>query len=55
MFREYGLAGNHTGYCNNADPHGCELYHLISLELCGSNNIKTSGPSRTPERSGTPT
>ena len=35
VFRSYGLAGNHTGWCRG--PGGCELDHLISLELGGSN------------------
>jgi hypothetical protein len=44
VFEEYGLAGNHTGYCENDDPHGCEVDHLISLELGGSNDIKNLWP-----------
>src|SRR5579871_916229 len=35
VFAEYGLQGNHTGYCGG--PQGCEVDHLISLELGGSN------------------
>jgi hypothetical protein len=31
VFTAYGLTGNHTGYCDG--PQGCELDHLISLEL----------------------
>jgi 5-methylcytosine-specific restriction endonuclease McrA len=32
----YGLTGNHTGYCDT--NHGCEVDHLISIELGGSND-----------------
>jgi hypothetical protein len=36
VFAAYGMPeGNHSGYC--AGPQGCELDHLISLELGGSN------------------
>ena len=35
VYAEYGLAGNHTGYCDV--DQGCEIDHLISLELGGSN------------------
>lgn len=35
VYASYGLAGNHTGYCDGAS--GCEVDHLISLELGGSN------------------
>jgi hypothetical protein len=31
----YGLTGNHTGYC--LGQGGCEIDHLISLELGGDN------------------
>jgi hypothetical protein len=34
--RSYGLMGNHTGYCDT--KQGCEVDHLISLELGGSND-----------------
>jgi hypothetical protein len=34
--------GNHTGYCSIA--RGCEVDHLISLELGGSNDIKNLWP-----------
>jgi hypothetical protein len=44
VFKEYGLVGNHTGYCENDDPHGCEVDHLISLELGGSNDIRNLWP-----------
>lgn len=36
MYQSYGLAGNHTGYCDT--QQGCEVDHLISLELGGSND-----------------
>ena len=35
VYQSYGLAGNHTGYCDS--KQGCEVDHLISLELGGSN------------------
>lgn len=41
-YKEYGMIGNHTGYCNGAG--GCEVDHLISLELGGSNSIKNLWP-----------
>jgi hypothetical protein len=37
VYQSYGLAGgNHTGYCDV--QQGCEIDHLISLELGGSND-----------------
>jgi hypothetical protein len=42
VFEEYGLQGNHTGYCKGNE--GCEVDHLISLELGGSNDIKNLWP-----------
>ena len=39
---EYGLKGTHTGYCKGNE--GCEVDHLISLELGGSNDIKNLWP-----------
>ncbi|MGH2478044.1 MAG: HNH endonuclease [Ktedonobacteraceae bacterium] len=37
VYAAYGLTnGNHTGYCSGRE--GCELDHLISLELGGSND-----------------
>jgi hypothetical protein len=38
VYREYGMAKPHTGYCSG--KQGCEVDHLISLELGGSNDIK---------------
>ncbi len=35
VYQSYGLTGNHTGYCDS--KQGCEVDHLISLELGGSN------------------
>jgi hypothetical protein len=42
VFTAYGLPGNHFGYCGGR--RGCELDHLISLELGGSNNPKNLWP-----------
>jgi hypothetical protein len=42
VFTAYGLTGNHTGYCDG--PQGCELDHLISLELGGSNDPRNLWP-----------
>ena len=36
VYQSYGLTGNHTGYCDV--QQGCEVDHLISLELGGSND-----------------
>jgi hypothetical protein len=36
VFAAYGLAGNHVGYCEGRE--GCELDHLIPLDLGGSND-----------------
>lgn len=38
--REYGLRGAHDGYC----AQGCEIDHLVSLELGGSNSIRNLWP-----------
>jgi len=35
VYQSYSLTGNHTGYCDTSQ--GCEVDHLISLELGGSN------------------
>ena len=37
-YANYGLTGNHTGFCES--DQGCEVDHLISLEIGGSNDIK---------------
>lgn len=42
VYAEYGLPKNHTGYCSG--PEGCEVDHLVSLELGGSNDIKNLWP-----------
>jgi hypothetical protein len=42
VFKNYGLDGNHQGYCDV--KRGCEVDHLISLELGGSNDIKNLWP-----------
>lgn len=44
-FKNYGLTKNHTGYCWSPDSdEGCEVDHLISLELGGSNEITNLWP-----------
>lgn len=41
-YHNYGIEGNYKGYC---DPKvGCEIDHLISLQLGGSNDIKNLWP-----------
>ena len=43
VFTAYGMpGGNHTLGC--AGPHGCELDHLIPLELGGSNSPRNLWP-----------
>jgi hypothetical protein len=42
VFQSYGLAGNHTGYCDV--DGGCEIDHLISLELGGANDRENLWP-----------
>jgi hypothetical protein len=42
VYASYGLAGNHTGYCDS--QQGCEIDHLISLELGGSNDARNLWP-----------
>ena len=43
VFRRYGMPrGNHTGACRGAQ--GCEIDHLISLELGGANAITNLWP-----------
>jgi hypothetical protein len=42
VFFEYHLAGNHTGYCDSQE--GCELDHLVSLALGGSNDSRNLWP-----------
>jgi hypothetical protein len=42
VYSSYGLTGNHTGYCDT--NQGCEVDHLISIELGGSNDQKNLWP-----------
>ena len=42
VYSSYRLTGNHTGFCES--PQGCEVDHLVSLELGGSNDIKNLWP-----------
>ncbi len=42
VYHSYGLAGNHNGYCES--DQGCEVDHLISLELGGSNDQSNLWP-----------
>ncbi len=42
VYENYGLAGDNTGYCSG--PQGCEIDHLISLELGGANDVKNLWP-----------
>lgn len=52
VYKEYGLTANHTGYCKDLSAYGkdgkliagkkdegCEVDHLRSLEIGGSNDI----------------
>jgi len=43
VFAAYGIAGNHRGECGTS-PEGCEIDHLTSLELGGSNDPKNLWP-----------
>jgi hypothetical protein len=42
VYRSYGMAKPRTGYCSG--PSGCEVDHLISLELGGSNDPRNLWP-----------
>jgi hypothetical protein len=42
VYESYGLSANHTGYCSGTQ--GCEVDHLISLELGGSNDQRNLWP-----------
>ena len=42
VYASYGLQGNHTGYCES--QQGCEVDHLISLELGGANELGNLWP-----------
>ena len=41
-YSQYGVPGNHQGICSG--PEGCEVDHLISLQLGGSNDIRNLWP-----------
>lgn len=43
IYTEYGLLGNHEGYCNEL-LIGCEIDHLISAKLGGTNTKKNLWP-----------
>ena len=43
VYRAYGLSGPHTGYCS-IGVRGCEVDHLISLELGGADTEKNLWP-----------
>ena len=49
VYEEYGIA-DHKGYC--AGKEGCEIDHLISLELGGSNEIGNLWPQPYAEHPG---
>jgi hypothetical protein len=42
VYTAYGLSGTHAAYCNT--EQGCEIDHLISLEIGGSNDQKNLWP-----------
>jgi len=42
VYERYRLQGDNTGYC--AGPGGCEIDHLISLELGGKNTVQNLWP-----------
>src|SRR5262249_51853776 len=42
VYDNYGLTGNHTGYCES--DQGCEVDHLIALEIGGANDEKNLWP-----------
>lgn len=43
VYAEYGMpTGPHTGFC--VGPEGCEIDHLVSLELAGANDVKNLWP-----------
>lgn len=42
VFARYGVEGNHRGFCSGVD--GCEIDHLISLELGGNNDATNLWP-----------
>jgi hypothetical protein len=42
VYKAYGLPGEHAGYCNT--EQGCEVDHLISIEIGGANDQKNLWP-----------
>lgn len=42
VFASYGVPGNRKGICGGAE--GCEVDHLISLQLGGSNSVRNLWP-----------
>lgn len=42
VYSEYGLSGNNQGFCKGTQ--GCEIDHLIPLEIGGSNDISNLWP-----------
>lgn len=42
VYKNYGLSGNHTGYC--AGKEGCEVDHICSLEIGGTNELANLWP-----------
>ncbi|TNC14894.1 HNH endonuclease [Methylobacterium terricola] len=42
VYRRYGLTSNRADWCNSEE--GCEVDHLVSLELGGSNDITNLWP-----------
>ena len=42
VYQRYGLSNNRAGYCSG--PEGCEVDHLISLEIGGANDINNLWP-----------
>lgn len=50
VYNQYGLSGNHTGYCKDVlalamgdEDEGCELDHLCSLQLGCNNGVPRTG------------
>jgi hypothetical protein len=46
VYARYGMGGPRRGYC--AVPEGCEVDHLISLTIGGSNDIRNLWPQLYP-------
>ena len=47
VYRAYGMDAPHKGYCA-ATPEGCEIDHLISLELGGADSVANLWPQAYP-------